>query len=59
VAQHPDGARRRITPTGPQFGSIGYEMNVLYLACLAALVLGGPGPFALDSFLRARRTSER
>ena len=39
-----------VTATGPQFGPVGYEVNLLYLACLAALVLGGSGPFALDSF---------
>jgi putative oxidoreductase len=48
-----------VTPDGPQFGSVGYEMNLLYLACLAALVLGGAGPFALDSFLRSRTKSTR
>jgi putative oxidoreductase len=39
---------RAVTAAGPQFGPPGYETNLLYLAVLAALVLGGPGPFALD-----------
>jgi putative oxidoreductase len=43
-----------VTAAGPQFGPVGYEVNLLYLACLAGLVLGGAGPFALDAFLRAR-----
>src|SRR5215813_1551793 len=43
-----------VTASGPQFGPVGYEVNVLYLACLAALVLGGAGPFTLDAFLHAR-----
>jgi len=43
-----------VTAGVPQFGPVGYEVNVLYLACLAALVLGGAGPFALDAFLQAR-----
>src|SRR6185312_1550969 len=30
-----------ITPTGAHFGQPGYETDLLYLACLAALVLGG------------------
>jgi putative oxidoreductase len=30
-----------VTSAGPQFGPPGYEVNLLYLACLAALVLGG------------------
>ena len=46
-----------VTATGAKFGQPGYETALLYLACLAALVLGGPGPFALDNLfkLRARR----
>jgi len=44
-----------ITPKGAQFGPPGYEVDLLYLACLAALVLGGSGPFALDRFWRKRR----
>jgi putative oxidoreductase len=30
-----------VTPAGAQFGPPGYETDLLYLACLAALVLGG------------------
>jgi len=41
-----------VTPAGPQFGPVGYEVNLLYLACLAALVFAGAGPFSLDSFLK-------
>src|SRR3982075_4304055 len=37
-----------VTPAGAQFGPPGYETDVLYLACLAALVLGGSGPLAVD-----------
>ena len=44
-----------VTATGPQFGPPGYEVNLLYLACLAALVLGGPGPLAIDNLIRKRR----
>jgi putative oxidoreductase len=40
-----------VTPAGAQFGQPGYETDLLYLACLAALVLGGSGPFSLDSVL--------
>jgi putative oxidoreductase len=38
-----------ITASGPQFGPPGYETDLLYLACLAALVMGGSGPWAVDS----------
>lgn len=44
-----------VTPGGAQFGQPGYETDLLYLACLAALVLGGPGPLALDVVLAKRR----
>src|SRR5262245_13401107 len=43
-----------VTAAGPQFGPPGVEVNVLYLACLIALVLGGPGPLAADRLLRRR-----
>ena len=44
-----------VTSAGPQFGPPGYEINLPYLACLAALVLGGPGPLAIDRFIRGAR----
>jgi putative oxidoreductase len=40
-----------VTPSGAQFGPPGYECDLLYLACLAALVLMGPGPFSVDGVL--------
>jgi putative oxidoreductase len=47
-----------VTPAGARFGPVGYECNLLYLACLATLVLGGSGPLALDGLIRPRRTPE-
>jgi putative oxidoreductase len=44
-----------VTDAGAQFGPPGYECNLLYLACLAALVLGGSGPLAIDGLIRKRR----
>jgi len=41
-----------VTAAGAQFGPPGYETDLLYLACLAALVLGGSGPWAVDGLLR-------
>jgi putative oxidoreductase len=41
-----------VTPAGAQFGSPGYELNLLYLACLVALVLGGSGPLAIDDLVK-------
>jgi putative oxidoreductase len=40
-----------VTATGAHFGQPGYETDLLYLACLAALVLGGSGPLAMDQLL--------
>jgi len=46
-----------VTPAGPQFGPPGYECDLLYLACLAALVLIGAGPFSVDGLLSRKRSS--
>ena len=42
---------RAVTPAGPQFGPPGYETNLLYLAALATLVLGGSGPLSIDELI--------
>lgn len=42
---------RAVTAAGAEFGPPGYEVPLLYLACLATLVLNGPGPFAVDGLL--------
>ena len=44
-----------LTPEGPQFGPPGYEINLLYIAGLMALMLGGAGPVAVDSLRRSWR----
>jgi putative oxidoreductase len=49
-----------VTATGAKFGPVGYEIILLYIACLAGLIIGGSGPFAIDGLLRkhfAARTS--
>ncbi len=43
-----------VTAAGPQLGPPGYETNLLYLACLAALVLGGSGPLSIDALIKKR-----
>jgi putative oxidoreductase len=48
-----------VTAAGAQFGPPGFETDLLYLACLAALVLGGSGPLAIDSLLAKRRETTR
>jgi D-arabinose 1-dehydrogenase-like Zn-dependent alcohol dehydrogenase len=41
-------------PEGPQLGPPGYKINLLYIACLMVLILGGAGPLSIDA-LRSRR----
>src|ERR1700750_14593 len=48
-----------VTAAGAQFGPPGFETDLLYLACLAALVFAGPGPLAIDSLLAKRREVAR
>ena len=43
-----------VTSGRAQFGPPGYELDLLYLACLASLVLGGSGPMAIDHYLRKK-----
>jgi putative oxidoreductase len=43
-----------VTANGAHFGPPGYETDLLYLACLATLVMGGPGPLAVDTWIARR-----
>ena len=53
-----------VTAGGPVFGMPGYELDLLYIAALVLLAIGGPGPFAIqDAALtlrgsRAKRLTE-
>lgn len=40
---------------GAHFGPPGYETDLLYIAGLIALCIGGPGPLSVDKRLRAKR----
>jgi putative oxidoreductase len=44
-----------LTADGPQFGPPGYEVNLLYIAGLLALILRGAGPLSIDRLLARRR----
>jgi putative oxidoreductase len=44
-----------MTANGAQFGTIGYEVNLLYIAGLLTLVLGGASPFSVDRLLVRRK----
>jgi putative oxidoreductase len=46
-----------VTPAGAKFGPPGYECDLLYLACLVALVLLGSGPLSIDAVLARKRRS--
>jgi putative oxidoreductase len=43
-----------LTASGPQFSPPGYEVNLLYIAGLLALILGGAGPLSIDRLLLQR-----
>jgi putative oxidoreductase len=44
-----------MTPTGPVFGLPGAEVNMLYIAVLLALFIGGPGPLSIEAWNLHRR----
>src|SRR6478672_11597183 len=49
-----------LTADGPRFGPPGYEVNLLYIAGLISLILGGAGPLSIDRLLaRRKKLSER
>jgi putative oxidoreductase len=41
---------KSVTASGAEFGAPGYEMNLLYIAGLLTLALGGPGPASVDNW---------
>ena len=43
-----------LTPQGPIFGPPGYEINLLYICGLTALLVSGPGKFSIDAILAKR-----
>ena len=44
-----------VTSGRAQFGPPGYEVDLLYIACLVALVVGGSGPMAIDRYIGKKR----
>jgi putative oxidoreductase len=48
-----------MTPHGPQFGMPGAELNLLFIAGLLALFIGGPGPLSVDAWLFHAHLFER
>ncbi|MGF7231680.1 DoxX family protein [Arachidicoccus sp.] len=47
-----------LTSAGPKFGPPGYEINLLYIACLISLIFTGPGIFSIDEE-RVKRNKRR
>lgn len=45
---------KAVTASGAEFGPIGYELNLLYIAGLLTLALGGSGRLSVDDWLRTR-----
>jgi putative oxidoreductase len=43
-----------VSASGAQFGPVGYELDLLYLAALVILALQGPGPLSIDGLRRPR-----
>ena len=46
-----------VSASGAQFGPVGYELDLLYLAALITLALQGPSPLSIDN-LRQRRFTQ-
>ena len=46
-----------VTASGAQFGPVGYELNLLYLAALLVIALQGPGPLSLDHMRQPKARS--
>lgn len=50
---------KAVTASGAEFGPVGYEVNLLYIAGLLALAVGGPGRLSLTSAWRPERSRAR
>lgn len=46
---------KAVTGMGAEFGPVGYELNLLYIAALAALAVSGSGRLSVDHYLSQRR----
>lgn len=50
---------RAVTVSGAEFGPIGYELNLLYIAGLLVLAFSGAGRLSVDRWLRCRALRRR
>ncbi len=46
---------KAVTPSGAEFGPVGYEMNLLYIAGLVTLALAQSDKRSMDYYLRGRK----
>ena len=47
-----------LSPAGATFGPPGYELDLLYVAAMAALASSGPSPLSIDRWLARRRARD-
>jgi putative oxidoreductase len=43
---------KAVTSSGAQFGPVGYELNLLYIAGLLTFAVSGPGALSVDTWLK-------
>jgi putative oxidoreductase len=48
-----------LTQNGPRFGPPGYEVNLLYIAGLLSLIVGGAGALSIDRLLSRKEVLSR
>ena len=46
-----------VTAAGTKFGTVGYEIVLLYLGALATLAIGGTGPLSIDHWRTRKRAA--
>lgn len=46
---------KTLTSAGAEFGPVGYELNLVYLAAIATLALAGSTPLSLDRWFQERK----
>jgi len=50
---------KSLGPAGAEFGPVGYELNLLYIAALVAIAAGAPGRMSIGRWLEERRNKTR
>jgi putative oxidoreductase len=50
---------RSVSASGAEFGPVGYELNLLYIAGLVSLALSRPSALSVDAWLKSRKIALR